>query len=57
MFDGQSINGRSYIIVNNNDYKIIEQYNSENSSTIEGLGPIFNYLKGIDDNIKMKQLL
>ncbi|WP_153983303.1 Mur ligase family protein [Staphylococcus hominis] len=52
LFDGQSINGRSYIIVNNNDYKIIEQYNSENSSTIEGLGPIFNYLKGIDDNIK-----
>ena len=40
LFDGQSINGRSYIIVNNNDYKIIEQYNSENSSTIEGLGPI-----------------
>lgn len=50
LFDGQSLNGRSYMIIDEN-YNVIESHNREHSGTIEGLGPIFNYLKAIDDNV------
>ena len=33
------------------NYNVIESHNREHSGTIEGLGPIFNYLKAIDDNV------
>ena len=37
LFDGQSLNGRSYMIIDEN-YNVIESHNREHSGTIEGLG-------------------
>ena len=39
------------------NYNVIESHNREHSGTIEGLGPIFNYLKAIDDNVSEDTIL
>lgn len=48
LFSAISNNGKSYIIVNNDTNEIEEQFNVENSMTIEGMGPLVYYMNAID---------
>lgn len=52
LFNYMSTLGKSYLILDNDTNKIIDQKNSEYSQTIEGIGPMINYLKAVSQNIE-----
>ena len=56
LFSAISNNGKSYIIVNNDTNEIEEQFNVENSMTIEGMGPLVYYMNAIDVQVPNEEL-
>ncbi|MGV3095968.1 Mur ligase family protein [Staphylococcus borealis] len=56
LFEKLSKVGRSYIRVNNETGQIIEEFNSDMSQTIEGMGPLIYYLKAIDEKLENRRI-
>ena len=56
LFEKLSKVGKSYIRVNNNTGQIIEEFNSDMSQTIEGMGPLIYYLKAIDEKLENRKI-
>ncbi|UBH15211.1 Mur ligase family protein [Macrococcus armenti] len=57
LFNYMSSKGKSYLIIDNDSNDVIEQQNILNSQTIEGIGPLINFIYSSDfptDNIKVK---
>ncbi|WP_085060443.1 UDP-N-acetylmuramoyl-tripeptide--D-alanyl-D-alanine ligase [Staphylococcus haemolyticus] len=48
--------GKSYIRINNDTGQIIEEFNSDMSQTIEGMGPLIYYLKAIDEKLENRKI-
>ncbi|MFS2235903.1 hypothetical protein [Staphylococcus hominis] len=56
LFEKLSQVGESYIRVNNDTGQIIEEFNSDMSQTIEGMGPLIYYLKAIDEKLENRKI-
>lgn len=56
LFSSISKAGKSYIIVDNVTSKIEHEYNTENSMTVEGMGPLLYYMNAIDENAQNEEL-
>ncbi|WP_241955145.1 hypothetical protein [Staphylococcus capitis] len=56
LFEQLSKVGKSYIRVNNETGHIIEEFNSDMSQTIEGMGPLIYYLKAIDGKLENRMI-
>lgn len=56
LFEKLSKVGKSYIRVNNDTGQIIEEFNSDMSQTIEGMGPLIYYLKAVDEKLENRTI-
>ncbi len=56
LFEKLSKVGKSYIRINNDTGQIIEEFNSDMSQTIEGMGPLIYYLKAIDEKLENRKI-
>ena len=56
LFDAFRKIGQSYIVVDNETLQVTKEYNSRNSQTLEGLGPLFYYLDALNKHVENRPI-